>query len=85
MLDFPNNPVTGDLFTAGGVSWGWDGTKWTSTMSAGGPFLPISGGTVGNTAMLVLVNNNAGVSYTKVSLGAPDSAGSGYRTLRVAN
>jgi len=41
--------------------------------------------TVGNTSLLLRVNNNAGSSYVPVILGAPDSGGSGYRTLRVAN
>ena len=58
MLDFPNNPVTGDLFTAGGVSWGWDGIKWTSAMSAGGPFLPLSGGPTGASTQIAVSGND---------------------------
>ena len=27
-----------------GVSWRWDGVKWSSILSSGGPFLPLSGG-----------------------------------------
>jgi hypothetical protein len=52
------------------------------------PLLGVQGGrpAAGNTAMLVLVGGASGsVSYAPVSVGAPDSAGSGYRTLRVAN
>jgi hypothetical protein len=45
-LDFPNGPATGDIFNGAGVSWRWDGTKWTSVLSTGGPFLPLTGGTV---------------------------------------
>ena len=45
-LDFQNSPANGDQFTAGGVTWRWDGVKWTSVLSSGGPFLPLSGGTV---------------------------------------
>lgn len=29
-LDFPNSPTTGSIYTSGGVSWMWDGTKWTN-------------------------------------------------------
>lgn len=44
-LDFPNGPVTGDLFQGpGNITWRWDGTKWTSVLSSGGLFLPLSGG-----------------------------------------
>jgi hypothetical protein len=43
-LDFPNTPTDGQIFNAAGVSWMWDGTKWTSVLSAGGPFLPLAGG-----------------------------------------
>jgi hypothetical protein len=29
MIDFPASPTVGQVFTAGGVSWTWDGAKWT--------------------------------------------------------
>ena len=45
-LDFPNSPTVNQVFNAAGVSWMWDGVKWTSVLSSGGPFLPLSGGTV---------------------------------------
>jgi hypothetical protein len=45
-LDFPNSPTTGDLFNGAGVTWRWDGVKWNSVLSSGGPFLPLAGGTV---------------------------------------
>ena len=28
MLDFPNSPSVSQAFTAAGVTWIWDGTKW---------------------------------------------------------
>lgn len=31
MLDFPNAPTTGQVFTSGGGSWKWDGAKWGAT------------------------------------------------------
>lgn len=43
-LDFPNSPTTGDLFNGAGVTWRWDGVKWTSVLSSSGPFLPLAGG-----------------------------------------
>jgi hypothetical protein len=46
VLDFPNVPTDGQIFNAAGVSWMWDGTKWTSVLSAGGPFLPLAGGSM---------------------------------------
>lgn len=30
MLDFPPSPSIGDLFSGGGSTWRWDGTKWTA-------------------------------------------------------
>lgn len=29
MLDFPNSPTVGDVFFSNGLSWSWDGEKWT--------------------------------------------------------
>jgi hypothetical protein len=39
----------------------------------------------GLTSLLLMVNNSAGANGVQVSLGAPDSGGTGYRALRVAN
>ena len=33
MLDFPNSPTSGQIFTSAGQSWRWDGTKWGSAAS----------------------------------------------------
>jgi hypothetical protein len=27
-INFPDSPTTGDIFTSGGTSWSWDGSKW---------------------------------------------------------
>jgi hypothetical protein len=32
-LDFPNSPTNGQVFTAAGLSWVWDGTKWVVGLS----------------------------------------------------
>lgn len=41
--------------------------------------------TTGDTAMLLYVKNNGGVTLATVTLGAADSGGAGYRALRVPN
>jgi hypothetical protein len=30
MIDFPASPSIGQIFTSAGVSWKWNGTKWTT-------------------------------------------------------
>ena len=35
MLDFPASPTVGQQFTAGGVTWTWDGAKWTGSGGGG--------------------------------------------------
>jgi hypothetical protein len=37
MIEFPDSPATGDLHSAGGASWRWDGVKWTADTT--GPLL----------------------------------------------
>jgi hypothetical protein len=44
-IDFPSNPTNGQQFTSGGVTWTWDGTKWTAGAS-GVAYLPLVGGTM---------------------------------------
>jgi hypothetical protein len=45
MIDFPANPAKDQTFSADGVTWVWDGAKWT-TSAATADFLPLSGGTL---------------------------------------
>ena len=45
MIDFPNSPTVGQQFTAAGVTWVWDGTKWTAS-GLGTAYLPLAGGTM---------------------------------------
>jgi hypothetical protein len=52
MIDFPNNPTVGQQFTAAGVTWTWDGTKWTSN-GLNTPYLPLSGGVLSGPLTLV--------------------------------
>jgi len=35
MLDFPNTPTSGQIFTSAGQSWRWDGVKWGSAAAGG--------------------------------------------------
>ena len=37
MIDFPASPTVGQKFTTAGVTWTWDGAKWTLTPAAGAP------------------------------------------------
>jgi hypothetical protein len=47
MIDFPANPTVGQEYTAAGVTWAWDGVKWTAaTADSVGVFLPLLGGTM---------------------------------------
>jgi len=34
-LDFPNSPANGQVYTAVGLSWVWDGAKWVTGTSGG--------------------------------------------------
>ena len=39
-LDFPNSPLTvGQVYIAAGLSWVWDGTKWTTGTTGTGGFV----------------------------------------------
>ena len=37
MINFPDNPVVGEVFTDGGITWTWDGVKWKVTITGGSP------------------------------------------------
>ena len=43
MIDFPASPTLGQQFTAAGVTWTWDGTKWTA-QGLSVAYLPLAGG-----------------------------------------
>jgi hypothetical protein len=42
MINFPDTPTLNQTFTAAGVVWVWDGTKWNMSSVAGGAFISIS-------------------------------------------
>lgn len=62
-LDFPNSPTTGQTWNAtNGAVYAWDGSKWTLAPASGGPFLPLSGGTVtGDTTFNTNIDANTGI------------------------
>ena len=45
MIDFPASPTVGQQFTAAGVTWTWDGHKWTAS-GLSVAYLPLAGGTM---------------------------------------
>ena len=57
MIDFPASPTVGQIFTAGGVTWTWDGSKWTGN-GLNVAYLPLIGGTM--IGPLTLQGNPAG-------------------------
>ena len=65
-VDFPSSPTVGQTFTSGGVTWMWDGVKWTSTGAATGLYLPLAGGAMQGDLIL---NRDA-----QVALGAATKA-----------
>lgn len=60
-LDFPNSPTAGQIFTAMGTSWRWDGVKWVS-----GPALMSDDFVAksGDTMTGLLTNSTAGVGLS---------------------
>lgn len=42
-IDFPNSPSSGDIFTTGGRSWKYDGSKWNLLPSTTGALMPTGG------------------------------------------
>ena len=51
-LDFPSSPNSGATYTASGVTWVWDGSKWEPSATASGPFVPLSGATMAGPLLL---------------------------------
>lgn len=39
MLDFPNSPTVGQVYSAAGVAWVWDSVKWTPASTSGSSFV----------------------------------------------
>ena len=77
-VDFPSSPTVGQTFTSGGVTWLYDGVKWTSTSAATGLYLPITGGTL--TGDLIL-NRDAQVALGAATLEQVQARGSGANRI----
>jgi len=90
MIDFPANPTLGEEFTAAGITWTWDGTKWTAT---GQPsdFLPLTGGSLsGNLTIDSPDGNNlnlnaAGTNWPGVKFNIAAGKGAWLRSYVGAN
>ena len=51
MIDFPASPTLGQQFTAAGVTWTWDGVKWSAS-GLSVAYLPLSGGSMSGPIVL---------------------------------
>ena len=71
MFDFPSPATVGQVVATGGSSWRWDGTKWVGAGSApaGGPYLPLAGGTMTGplTALTMGFNGTAAIAKPTIS------------------
>jgi hypothetical protein len=66
-LNFPNTPSLGDTYEASGVTYVWDGVKWTSKGSTSGiPILPDEDGNVVITGTLTV--NGATITANSADL-----------------
>jgi hypothetical protein len=70
MIDFPNNPIIGDLFSSGTRTWEWTGTRWDSFTVAA---IPDVGGNSGK----LLTTDGSSVSWSNTNY-APAESISGY-------
>ena len=57
-LDFPASPTVGQSFTAAGVTWTWDGTKWAAS-GLSVAYLPLTGGTLSGSLALNAASGTA--------------------------
>ena len=74
MLDFPSSPGVGQVVTIGGVTWTWDGVKWTAAGTGTGIYLPLTGGTM--TGDLIL-NRDPVVALGAATKQSVDARGAG--------
>jgi len=66
-LNFPNSPSLNETFQASGVTYVWDGVKWTSKGSSSGlPIVPDENGNVVITGTLTV--NGASITANSADL-----------------
>jgi len=66
-LNFPNSPSLNETFQASGVTYVWDGVKWTSKGSTSGlPIVPDENGNVVITGTLTV--NGASITANSADL-----------------
>jgi hypothetical protein len=73
MIDFPASPTLGQQFTASGVIWVWDGTKWTAT-GLNVAYLPLSGGSMTGPIVLAADPASAMQAATRQYVDAQNAA-----------
>jgi len=73
-IDFPSSPTVGQSVTIGGVTWTWDGVKWTAAGTGVGVYLPLTGGTM--TGDLIL-NRDPQVALGAATKQSVDARGAG--------
>jgi len=62
-LNFPNSPSLNETFQASGVTYVWDGVKWTSKGSSSGlPIVPDENGNVVITGNSITVSDISATS-----------------------
>lgn len=74
-LDFPTGPTIGQVYTANGSSWVWDGTVWN-----GGNVTPVVSGGTGATTLTGVVKGN-GTSAMTAGTVTVSEGGTGATTL----
>jgi hypothetical protein len=66
MIDFPASPTLGQQFTAAGVTWTWDGTKWTA-QGLSVAYLPLTGGTLSGNLTVAPATGIGSISIAPVA------------------
>lgn len=92
-IDFPAGPSIGQTFTSAGITWRWDGTTWTTTISGGGGGISVetdpvfsASAAAGISATNITNWNNTYNNYiTRGSLSASNAAASGGGSLSYNN
>ena len=75
-LTFPQTPTLNEVYNYQGLSYVWDGNKWTSrAQSSGVPLLPDENGNVTFTGNLTVNGSNITASSAEVIASSADISG----------